>query len=152
MDKQTKYFLGIGAGGLLIYFGVLDPLFKALGITKKEETKIVEAELENPLSPWQPNFYKGKSGAPLLTMGVAEQYARTIYDSFGLFDDCEECAIGVFKQLRYQTQLSFLSEVFFKLYQQDLLTFLRGGLWPQDRLSDADVSALNSYLNNLPVK
>lgn len=151
MDRDNKILIAAGAGALLFYFGVLDPLLTALGIKKSQDTKDNDAEAEDPGSPWSPAYYKAVGGT-LLYRSVAEKMAEEIYDAFGFFDDNEEQAIGVLKTIRFQSQLSFLADVFYQKYNQDLLTFLRGGNWPKDRLSDADVAMINSYIKKLPAK
>jgi hypothetical protein len=75
---------------------------------------------------------------------------QQILDSFGAFNDNEEQAIAVFHQLKTKANVSFLAEIFYRMTGQDLLTYLRGGIWPQDRLSDSDVNAINQFLSKLP--
>jgi hypothetical protein len=152
MDKtlQKQLIIGGTVAGLL-YFGVLNPLLKWLGIKDDQDSTTLNNAASNPQSFWSPLFWKNQRSPIILTAASAEGIARTIYDSFGVFNDYEEQAIGALKSLHYQTQVSYLAEVFFKLYSMDLITFLRGGSWPQDRLSDSDVADLNSYLSKLPV-
>jgi len=107
---------------------------------------------QDPTTFWNVNFWKKNVPATILTLSAAKNMADIIYNSFGAFDDNEEQAIGVFKSLKFQTQASFLSDIFSQTYKQDLLTFLRGGNWPKDRLSDAQVSEINSFIEKLPIK
>lgn len=150
-DDKQKLLIVAGIAGV-VYFGLLNPLLKFLGIKDDETDIALNQAATSPTSFWSPTFWRSQSGAIILKMEAAEQYARDIYNAFGPFNDCEECAIAVFKSLRYQTQCSFLAEVFARLYGQDLLTFLRGGGWPQDRLSDADVKIISDFISKLPVK
>lgn len=151
--KDNEKIILVGAGAVaLVYFGLLNPVLKFLGIKESTETRELETASVSPNSFWNPNFWSLQEGATILRVAVAEQLAKDIWDAFGAFNDCEECVIGVFKTLRFQTQASFLAFTFQRMYGQDLLTFLRGGSWPQDRLSDADVSEINRFINNLPVK
>lgn len=150
--NQDKKILLIGAGAVaLVYFGVLNPLLQFLGIKDTAQTRELDSAATAPDSFWNPNFWRSRSNAMLLRVADAERLAKEIWDAFGAFNDCEECVIGVFKSLRFQTQASFLAYTFQRMYGQDLLTFLRGGSWPQDRLSDADVSEINRFINNLPI-
>jgi hypothetical protein len=152
MTKEGRIAL-VGAGAIaLVYFGVLDPVLKFLGLKDKKETIELDKAAEDPGSPWNPNFWRKNTPAMILTRAGAEARAKQIYEAFGLFDDYEEQAIAVFKALKYQTQLSFLADVFAQLYNQDMLTFLRGGNWPKDRLSDADVQDINAFILKLPIK
>jgi len=152
MTRETKQFIGIGAGALVLYFGVVSPLLKALGLQKKEETVRLDNEVINPNSFWNPNFWKGQQNAVLMPRVYTETLAQSIYDSVGPFNDCEECVINVFKTLKYQTQCSWLADIFQQRFGEDMLTFLRGGSWPQDRLSDNDVYMISQFIQNLPVK
>lgn len=153
MEKDNKTFLVLGLAAIgLVYFGVLDPVLKFVGIKDDQETKNIDEVAINPGTPWSINFWKNVPGATVLTRAYAVQLANTIYNSFGYFNDNEEQAKGVIKSLKFQTQLSFLSMVFYEIYKEDLLTFLRGGWYPQDRLSDNDLSELISFINKLPLK
>jgi hypothetical protein len=138
-------------GGGLIAFSVIQKVLQGLGIWDSPDTKNLDQESTNPASPWNPNYWKGFSNySYAITTSVAAAYSKEIYDSFGAFNDCEECAKAVIRRMRTQANLSFLVDVFYQKYGQDLLNFLRGGWWPQDRLSDSDVNELNQYIKNLP--
>lgn len=149
-SDKNKLLIAAGVVGLA-YFGVLNPLLKWLGIKDSQDTKDLDTAAGNPNNFWSPLFWKNVTRPIILTRSSAENIARTIYDAMGVFNDNEEQAVGALKNLKYQTQVSFLAEVFFQMYSMDLITFLRGGSWPQDRLSDAEVADLNSYLQKLPV-
>lgn len=146
---ETKDILMIGAG--VIGFTILNKILQTFGIWKSPETKALDNIVNDSGSFWNPNYYKQFSSySYAITTDQAAQYAKQIYDSFGMFNDCEECVKGVFRQLRTKANVSFLSEIFYRLYGQDLITWLRGGIWPQDRLSDSDVNEINNFLSKLP--
>lgn len=140
-------------GGVLA-FDVIKRILEALGLWDSKDTKELDDVSSDPSSAWNPNFWKQKPSNVAWTYAItttqALQYAKEIYDSFGAFDDCEECAKGVFRQLRTKANVSFLADNFQQKYGKDLLDFLRGGLWPKDRLSDADVAEINRYIQQLP--
>lgn len=150
-DPVIKYAaIGLGAIVVLKAFGAIDSMLEALGLKDGQDSKDLDNE-NSPTSFWSPTFYKSApTGAWLLTSAAATQYANQIYDAVGGFNDDEEAVITVFKKLRAQSQVSQLADVFSQLYKADLLTFLRGGNWPQDRLSDADVNLINNYIKSLP--
>jgi hypothetical protein len=150
-NEKTILILGLAAIGLA-YFGVIDPVLKFVGIKDDEETKNIDQIEVDPGTPWSINFWTKVPGATVLTRASAVALANVIYDSFGYFNDNEEQVKGAIKSLKFKTQLSYLAMVFYELHKQDLLTFLRGGIWPQDRLSDSDLSELISYVNKLPLK
>lgn len=152
MKNDDKKLLLYAGGGIVAYFAVVSPLLKALGLQKKPETRALDNESVNPNSFWNPSFWKNTAGAIVMQRAYTETLAKNIYDAVGPFNDCEECIIAIFKTLKYQTQCSWLADIFQQLYGQDLLTFLRGGVWPQDRLSDQDVYTITTFIQNLPVK
>lgn len=152
IGKDEKIVL-IGAAAIgVIYFGLLNPILKFIGIKDSEETTVLNTTATNVNSPWLPNYWKSVPGAMILTRASAKQMADTLYNSFGWFNDSEDQAKAVIRSLKFKTQLSFLSQVFTEIYGYDLLSFLRGGTYPLDRLSDADVNELNSFINKLPLK
>lgn len=140
-------------GGVL-GFSVIKKILEGLGLWDSADTKDLDNASTNPLKWWNPNFWMSKppdvSYTNPITESTARQFANTIYNSFGAFNDNEEQAINVFKMLPSQAAGSFLAYVFGNTYNMDLLTFLRGGSWPQDRLSDADVNLIDNYVSNLP--
>lgn len=151
IDWQS-WALIIGGGVVLLnIMGGVKSLFESIGLKDSAETKALDTLQSEPGSWWNPNFYKtGGTGVLLLTQSAANAMADAIYNAFGMFNDNEEQAIGVFRLLKTQSQGSFLAKTFLDRYGMDLLTFLRGGHWPQDRLSDADVSRLSNFVNSLP--
>lgn len=149
-DTTKILFYAVIAIALISAFkSVGQSVSNLLGIDTPEK-KSLDAQAVNPSSFWDAKYWKTFANAKVLTMVSAERLCRDLYDCFGIFNDDEERAIAILKTVKYKTQVSFLSEVFQKLYQQDLLTFLRGGVYPVDRLSDADVALINSYYSKLP--
>lgn len=140
--------------GGIIGFSLIKKILESLGIWNSQDTKDLDNASTNPDSWWNPNFWKTKpSNIPFtnpITETTGRELAAQVYNSFGPFNDDEERAISVFKLLPSQAAGSFLSEIFANQYGQDMLTFLRGGPWPQDRLSDSDVNTINNFVKNLP--
>lgn len=150
IEKKDIELIAIAGAGL-IGFGFLRQLLEKLGIWDSKDTKDLNQTSTDPGSFWNPNYWRNfTSYSYAITQSTAAQWCKEIYDAFGAFNDCEECAITVFKRCRTKANASFLCYVFGLQYGQDLLTFLRGGWWPQDRLSDADVATINNYVKNLP--
>lgn len=138
-------------GAVIIGFDLLKKTFEGLGIWTSQESKQLDTQASNPGSYWNPNYYtQFSSYSYAITTAQAKQMAATIYNSFGMFNDCEECVKSVFYGLKTKANVSFLSKVFADQYGQDLLSFLRGGIWPQDRLSDSDVAEIDSFVSKLP--
>jgi hypothetical protein len=152
IPPYLKYFAL--AAVLLI---VLKPLREALtrvfsfvGLASSQDNKDVETAISdrNALSPWSPLFYK-QYGGTILTSAAASDLSKRIYDAFGGFNDDEDAVYAVFYQLKTKAQVSHLVDVFRQKYAADLLTFLRGGNWPQDRMSDAELNNILNYVNKL---
>jgi hypothetical protein len=133
-------------GGVLL----LKPVFEKTGLIdskEEQERKKAEAELANgTTSPFNPNFYKGKVGASLVTRATAENLAKQLYDAIGLWitgGDNENTVYGVLRQLKAKTQLSFVSDVFTQKYSADLYQYLRRNL------NDSEMAVVNNIANNL---
>lgn len=140
--------------GAVLGFKLFEQLLQSLGIWKDRDEKALDAAAIDANSFWNPNYWKTKppnvSYTRPITQSMAFDYARQINDSFGPFNDCEECVKSVFRQMPSQAAASFVSDAFTQRYGLDLLDFLRGGVWPQDRLSSSDVAEINSYVLSLP--
>lgn len=156
MDKKNEkivVWVGVGLAVYLVFnvVGGISALAEMFGLKEKQDTKDLNNSSTDPTNFWNPNFYTtGPVGTLLLTQAAAGQMAASIWRAFGPFDDNEELVKGVLKQLKTQSQVSFLAKVFYQDYKTDLLSYLRGTTWPYDRLSDADVNELNNYISKLP--
>jgi len=157
IDMST--IMVVVAGGIaLLGFDTIKKLFESLGLWTNPDTKDVIKEVTDPGSPWSPNFWKaGPEGTALLRVSDMEQMLEEIKSGFSLWGDDEEKVIGVFKQLRTQSQLSFFADWFgttddYGKSGGDLLTWLRGSYWPpgNDRLSDKEINVIIQYINQLP--
>lgn len=138
------------AGGL-IGLSIIRKILIALGIWEDPKSKKLDQASVDPNSAWSPAYWRrSQNYSYTISEAQAKAYAEQIYDAFGMFNDNEEQAIDVFHKMRTKANVSFLADIFSQVYQQDLLTFLRGGVWPQDRLSDSDVTLINDYIANLP--
>ncbi len=148
----TGNVLTVGTALLVMKgFGLLNNTLEFLGLQESQDTKDLNNASENPLSPWSPNFWKaGPAGTYLLTVSVMENMLTNLIIAFGPFNDDEAAAVAVFKSLKTQSQLSFFSDWFKQRDGRDLLTWLRGGTWPGDRLSDAETNTINAFILKLP--
>lgn len=152
-EGQAKAGLYI-AGGVLAWV-LLKDLFEALGIFKSKEEIQLDNAANNPGSFWNPNYWLSKPDnipytQPVVTLPQAQYFAEQIFDAMSWYDDKEEVPIGIFRSMPSQAAASFLCYVFQKTYGYDMLSWLRGGVWPKDRLSDADVADITNFVNRLP--
>ena len=142
--------IGIGIA-LILGFDTIKKIFEGIGFWDSADTKDLDSETVNPLSPWNPAFLNSApSNASVLSAEMADGMLFLIYESFGAFNDDETKVIGIFKTLKTKSQLASLAYYYNKETGGDLLTWLRGGSWPYDRLSDQDVATINAYIKNLP--
>lgn len=153
--QQERIFtkIAIGAG---VYLLIVRPLLQKVGIVKTEEEKLVERqnELPNDVNPFSPVFYKtGGAGTKILRISAADNYAKTIYDAMGMITDDEAAVFGIFRQLKTQSQVSFLSERFSQKYNVGLLDFLQRGknqYNPASGLNASEMNTIFSIVNRLP--
>ena len=151
-DPVVKYGT-ILVAGIVVFkvFGIADKILQWLGLSDSKATKNLDAQAEDPGSFWNPTMWqKGGKGTLLLTEAAVEAMITQIYDAAGWIDDNEEEMIAPFKTLKTQSQASYLAYKWQQKYKTDLLKWLRGGTWPKDRLSDADVNEITEYVNKLP--
>jgi hypothetical protein len=111
----------------------------------------VVQEAANNASPWSPAFYKGApAGSLLLTNNYADSLVQQIIDSVGFFSDDFWTVLGIIKQMKTQSQVSYLADRFAIKTGSDLLTWLQGSNWPRDHYSAAEVNQLIDYVKKLP--
>lgn len=140
-------------GGLFVagYF-VIKPLLEKLGLKESAEDKAIKEKLkeqEFKLNIWGgiPSLTKaaGKNKTiKVLTVNGADFYAKEINKAFGLFNDNEEQVFGVFRNLRFKSQVASIVTAYFKLYKKDLLNELRG------KLSESELNTIISIIETKP--
>lgn len=141
-------------GLVAVYFGytkVIKPLLESVGLSQSEAELEVERQSSNPASPWNPNFWR-KSNATIITNDAVTKFINTIWNAPGYFNDDFDAVLGVFKQLKTKSQVSYLADKFNKVKGKDLLNWLQGGSalnWPADRFSADQVNQLIKYVNGL---
>lgn len=144
----------IVTGGIIGWI-IVKKILEILGILDDRDEVDLNNAANDPNSFWNPLMWNNKPSnirytEPIVTQQQAQYYASLIYDAMGFFNDNEEQVIAVFRAMPSQAAASYVNYWFNQLYKQDLLTFLRGGTWPQDRLSDSEVNQINQYVKNLP--
>lgn len=142
--KAVAWAAGIGA----VYFLIIRPVLQSVGVIKTKEEKQQEKQEQEYAtgsnSPFNPAYYKqAGSGALLVTKAVALQLAKELYDAHGFFNDDEEQVYGALRQLKAKTQLSWVADVFYQQYKQDLYTYLRSFL------DDSEMKIVNGIATNL---
>lgn len=171
MKKDTFNIVilaGIGIAAYLFFKGgkkIIDTTAQALNIqeTPQEKESAAQYSKEPTVNPWNRNYYRqlietGGAGkkVKLLTKANAEAIAKSIYDSiYKKLPIAADSAriLGEFAKLRYKSQVSFLSEVFYNKYKADMLTYLDNGVpffIGNTGLPDQSMRKLMDYVNKLP--
>lgn len=156
MKKDNQQIIIYLAGAGLLYFGILKPVLNKLGITKSAEDRVIENQtnLPNNINPFSPEFYKkAPGGSLLLKVSFADQLAERLHKAMGYFTDDEAVIFSVFRSLRTQSQVSFLSDRFQQIYKTDLLEYLKRGdnNWnPGAGLNESELNTVISIVNKLP--
>lgn len=162
MKKDNQQFIIYAAGGVALFF-LIKPIYNAMqsffqgaGITKSPAQQRLNEMQGNPKSFWNAEFWKllaRQIGKPVSAMTVSnmQKLWNELNVAFGYFNDDESAAIASFKKyIRYQTQLSFFSDWVQKNQNTDLLGWLQGNTYPNDRLSPDEIDIITQYVQNLP--
>lgn len=148
LNKNNTKLIEYGIGAAIIYFGIINPLLKKLGVktTTQEDTaqkQKTTAYSGGSTTYWNPNYWKSIDNAMLLTYSSTNDLMKQIYNAKGLFVDNEPAVYGAFKQLKYKTQVSWLADNFFKTYGKDIFGFL------DSFLSDKELAVVTQITDNL---
>lgn len=143
-DINPNTLLVIGAGALILIAGKsITSLFSFGKDSAEDKANAAQLQQLNNSNVFSPNYYKGKSGAPLITVAKAFELGKIIYDAKGYFNDDEAAVYGVFQQLSYKTQVSFFAEKFFDKYKVSLLGYL------QSFLNETEMANVAAIVNKL---
>ena len=123
-DINPNYLIIGGAAAILI-FGAKS-ILKMLGFDsgQSEAATMQALQTAGKEDYFNPNYYKNKAGAKILTVAGAAMLAKKVYDSKGYFNDDEAQLYSVFQSLTDKTQVSFLAEQFAKIYNKSLYGYL----------------------------
>jgi hypothetical protein len=163
MAKQDDNKLILYAGGLaILYFGVIRPILKKLGIQQTQEQVIAQQavnkientpNVDNPFSPVYWKKFQGKT-VHLFNVDTTNRFVKRLYDSMGYFSDDESAVFSVFSQMKYKTQVSWISDQFNRTYKLDLFNFLKQGKGPlpQAGLNELELQKIIKIVEALPQK
>ena len=124
--ENKKEIIEVFVGLIIIYavYKMFKKIGQSLNLVADEKDEAAASLVEDKGNIFSPNYWKGKKGAKILTTNVARDMSKRIYNAAGTFNDNEEAVYGVFRQLTYKTQLSWLSYMFYKQYGEDLLQYI----------------------------
>lgn len=140
-NPQIVKTLVIGGVVVLIlvinYFGVIKPILNAMGLTKDKDDREGDKD-KDKLSRSQvlsPNFYRANRQKISISSATANESAVNIYNAKGYIYDDETLAVGSITRLGSLVNISYVSDVFNRLYglslQGYLATFLESKNWSQ---------------------
>jgi hypothetical protein len=139
------------AGGFILWKFGAAPLLESFGLkdSQADKDRIDTENLPANKDYWSPYFIHqtkpyGVSAIILTTRAYALQEAENVWDSKGIVNDNEEKLYGVFRALKYKSQISFLADVFKQQYSRDLYQFIRSFL------NDSEMSTLLTITNKKP--
>lgn len=141
--KQSDVFKwGLTIAGLYAVYRVL----QKVGVIQTAQQQVVQTvDVQDYTSPryWSSNQQAGKN-VKVLTMASVNKLVADLLDSHGVFNDDEEKMTGVFKQLKFKSQYSFLADYFTRKTGQDLTA------WLKNYFSDSELSVPFNWVNSLP--
>jgi hypothetical protein len=145
-------------------FNLLNDILTLFGLGKDKDDHAFDNENENPDSPLKPTLYinapadkKTKAFNSLVSNpngsdNRVNDLAEELFSAFGSWDDDEAQAIGVFKKFRSQIEASCFAYIWEETWgYPDLLQWLKGSTYPNDRLDTGEIKEITDYLHNLPV-
>lgn len=151
----------ITVGAALVMFkglSLVNDILAAFGLSKDKDDKRFDNENDDPESPLKPTlFEKADPAVHTATYNYvvarATDWGQQLLNAFGSFNDNESEAIGVFKKFRTQTEASCFAYIWeYEWQYPDLLQWLKGDGWPNDRLDTGEIAEILNYLHNLPIK
>jgi hypothetical protein len=143
INVDYTMLLIVGGVGTGLYFGVFDPILQALHLKDSADDK--KANDLGKEKAFDPNYWKkGGSGTLLITDLGSRAFAKVIYDSHGFWNDDEDKVRGVFRQMRTKSQVSFLADKFYQIYNKGLYDYLK------TFLGSSDLSAISDIVERLP--
>jgi hypothetical protein len=160
-DNKKLIIMGsiVILGGVLIYFGVVNPILKFTGIKDSKEEKKGKKDFEK-LSKKQvlsPKFYNDNRDKVTISSAVAAKAANKIYK--GKWGGCcigdlctcddEDSAIAGIKMSGTAVNLSYISKTFNDIYAKDLESYLKGTS-NIDYLEDEHWTTVDNYIEKLP--
>lgn len=154
-DNETIKMLLVAGTGLIVFFTIkkgFTGFLEALGLKNSKEDITVQTEVSNSFSAWSPNYWTKVKNATLFKVAYTQMLCDQIYNSVSWYGDNWSVAFGAIKSCKTKTQISWLAYQFQQRYKVDLLAWLPGTIWPNDRFSNEEVAQAINYVKNLPIK
>lgn len=138
--------------GLLNGVGFFESFTDMLGLTDNDDVEKWKKSVADPKSFWSPNFHKNApKGAHLMTYADCETLFVDISKCWGYFSDDFKKIKDLFaKRIGYQSSFSFFCDHLLKNKGFTLRDYLVGGTWPNDRLSEDEISQIHNIILSKP--
>lgn len=156
-NDNTTQWVVIGILGFLILNKLsqgANELLSFFGADTGKTDRAVEDEKADTTSPFNPSGFFAKAGnreMKLLTESGYQLAKRNLLSAFSPTGDNEAQAIGVFKAFRTQSVVADFCRRFSReMNSADMLLWLQGGRWPDDRLDNDEIAEIVTYVNRLP--
>jgi hypothetical protein len=125
VGKFTSLFDNI-TGGFGTFLETIGLKESAEDKARKEAADKAEQDADLVDSPFNPAFYKtAPNGTPLITQAKADELAKQIWDSVGVWYDDPEAGFAAVKQCKNWASVSWLSDRFNSRYGRDLYNWLK---------------------------
>lgn len=156
-EKATKWIkpAAVIAAGFVVWKYVLSPLLEGTGLKDSKEDvarQKVEA-LPGNKDYWRGSWFrlppsqlpiKDVKGLVLLNSTYTLSYIRQLYAAMAGTGTNEEKLYGVFRQLKYKSQVSWLVYSYYQKYKLDLYQQMRS------ELSDSEMNTVLQITEKLP--
>ncbi len=149
IDRSDVMTIFMVVGGM-IAFNLIRKILEMFGLGGDGKIK---DQQQDPGSPWKPDYYKQfDSYTYAITQHDAEGGSYLIYNAFSVFQDDYNQIMSVFSKMRTKANVSYLADIFQRIYHEDLLTFLSngGGILPWDGLSTSHLNTIIDMVSRLP--
>lgn len=138
----SKIFKGVGKG-ITTITETAGTVTDNFGITSSDEAK----ELKTMKCFTSQYWHDKGANTKILTVANAQKLAKDIYDAkTGAVYNDDDATYAVFKQMQAKSQISFLTEIFYKVYKKDLLTYF------YSLMQDRYLRQLSAFIKALPDK
>jgi hypothetical protein len=168
MRKKKKSVSGVGfnmntlliiGAGIVMFkgFDIINQILIMLGLSKSKDERDVEDEETNTNSPLNSDLFKA---APLsvkdqlkkewVDSGKFQDFTTTLkFYTFTPFYDDVAIVHGILSQMPSQVVSSYFAYGWEQL-EGNLIDWLRGGIWPMDRLSSSELNDIIELLKKKP--
>jgi hypothetical protein len=131
-NSKTQIVKIVVIGGVVLvvlaisYFGIVKPILNKIGLTKDKDDREGDKD-KDKLSRSQvlsPNFYRANRQKISISSATANESAVNIYNAKGYIYDDETLAVGSITRLGSLVNISYVSDVFNRLYGLSLQSYL----------------------------